>query len=64
MEDNKKTKDQLLVELANLRQRVAELEAAQTAQQRIQDAIRRSEEKYIASMEIILTERHRWAKQM
>ena len=40
MKDNRRTKAQLLSELAELRQRVAELEALEAEHKRIEDALR------------------------
>jgi PAS domain S-box-containing protein len=45
MKDKDKTKDQLINELAELRQRIAELEASETERKRVQEALRESEEK-------------------
>jgi PAS domain S-box-containing protein len=44
MKDQDKTKEQLISELADLRQRVAELEAADTERKRAEEALRESEE--------------------
>jgi PAS domain S-box-containing protein len=44
MEDQHKTKEQLINELAEMRQRVAELEAADTERKRAEEALRESEE--------------------
>jgi PAS domain S-box-containing protein len=44
MKDQDKTKEQLTSELADLRQRVAELEAADTERKRAEEALRESEE--------------------
>jgi len=41
-----KTKEQLLNELAELRQRVAELEASEAERRRVEEALRESEERY------------------
>jgi PAS domain S-box-containing protein len=46
MQDNRRTKAQLLSELAELRQRVAELEAREAEHKRAEEALRESEEKY------------------
>jgi PAS domain S-box-containing protein len=45
MKDKDKTKEQLINELAELRQRIAELEASETEHKRVQEALRESEEK-------------------
>jgi PAS domain S-box-containing protein len=45
MKDKDKTKKQLINELAELRQRIAELEASETERKRVQEALRESEEK-------------------
>ena len=44
MKDDRKTKKQLINELAELRQRVAELEAVETERKRAEEALRESEE--------------------
>ena len=46
MKDGVKTKEQLITELAEMRQRIAELEAAETKWVRVQEALRESEERY------------------
>jgi len=46
MKDQGKTKEQLISELADLRQRVAELGAADTERKRAEEALRESEERY------------------
>ena len=46
MEDEQKTKEQFISELAGLRQRVAELQAADTERVRTEEQLRRSEERY------------------
>ena len=46
MKDQDKTKEQLINELAELRQRVAELEAADTERRRAEEQLRKSEERY------------------
>jgi two-component system NtrC family sensor kinase len=46
MKDQRKTKAQLIEELAELRQRVAELEAPETEHERAQEALQESEERY------------------
>nr|MBC8446477.1 PAS domain S-box protein [Chloroflexota bacterium] len=51
MEDEQKTKEQFISELAGLRQRVAELEAADTERVRTEEQLRRSEERYRALYE-------------
>jgi len=45
MKDERKTKKQFIAELAELRQRVAELEAAETEHQRAEEALREGEER-------------------
>ena len=44
--DERKTKQQLIGEVERLRQRVAELEAAEAAYRRTEQALRESEERY------------------
>ncbi|MDY7079546.1 MAG: PAS domain S-box protein, partial [Chloroflexota bacterium] len=46
MKDEHKTQEQLVSELAQLRQRVAELEAREAQHKRAEEALRESEEKY------------------
>ena len=46
MKDKSKTKEQLGAELAQMRQRIAELEAAETARQQAEAALRESEQQY------------------
>jgi PAS domain S-box-containing protein len=46
MENENKTKEQLIVELAQMRQRVADLEAVDTERKRAGEALRESEERY------------------
>ncbi len=46
MKDEVKTKEQLIVELAEMRRRIAELEAAKTERVRTEEALRESEERY------------------
>ncbi len=46
MKDKDKTKEQLVNELEDMRQRVAELEASEIQRKRAQEALRQSEEKY------------------
>jgi len=46
MKDKAKTKEQLGAELAQMRQRIAELEAAETARQQAEAALRESEQQY------------------
>jgi prefoldin subunit 5 len=46
MRDTDKTKEQLISELAEIRQRVAELEASETERQRVEEELEESEEKY------------------
>ena len=46
MKDEKKTKNQLIQELAEMRQRVAQLEALEIEYKRAGEALRESEEKY------------------
>ena len=53
MKDEDKTKHQLISELAELRQRVAELEAAENERKRTEEALRESEEKFRTIMESV-----------
>jgi PAS domain S-box-containing protein len=46
MDDQEKTRDQLVTELTALRHRVAELEAAEAQQERVEEALRESEERF------------------
>ena len=46
MKDAEKSKEQLMNELVELRQRIAKLEALETEHERAQEALRESEEKY------------------
>ena len=46
MKDERKTKEQLINELAELRQRIAELEALETERRRAEEALRESEERH------------------
>ena len=46
MKDARRTKEQLMNELAKMRQRIAELEASETERKRAEEALRESEEKY------------------
>lgn len=46
MKDNHKTKEQLVNELVEMRQRITELEASETEQKQAEGALRESEEKY------------------
>ena len=46
MKDEKKTKEQLVKELKELRQQVAKLEKSETEQKRIKEALQESEKKY------------------
>ena len=46
MRDRDKTKKQLIGELAELRQRIIELEAVETEHKRAEEALRESEEKF------------------
>jgi PAS domain S-box-containing protein len=46
MKDRDKSKEQLIGELAELRQRVAELEAAETERKRVEEALRESERRF------------------
>jgi PAS domain S-box-containing protein len=47
MKDHDKTKEQLLTELAEMRQKTAALEALETERKRAEEALRRSEERYV-----------------
>jgi len=51
MEDLGKRKEQLLEELRELRQRVAELEATETGRRQTEEALRESEARYRALFE-------------
>jgi diguanylate cyclase (GGDEF)-like protein/PAS domain S-box-containing protein len=51
MSDKNKTKEQLIKEVAELRQRIAELERAETERKRADEALRESEEKYRSLVE-------------
>ncbi|MBU8922074.1 MAG: PAS domain S-box protein [Bacteroidales bacterium] len=51
MKDQKKTKDQLSVELKEMHQRVAELEENETRGIKVQEALRESEERFRATFE-------------
>jgi PAS domain S-box-containing protein len=46
MRDKEKTKERLINQLTELRQRVAELEASEAKRRRVEEALRESEEKY------------------
>ena len=46
MNDNQKTKEQLIQELEDLRRRIAELEKTETGRKRAEEELRESEEKY------------------
>jgi PAS domain S-box-containing protein len=48
MKDEEKTKEQLIKELAEMRQRVAELEASEAERKRAEEALKESEERYRA----------------
>ncbi|MCJ7547981.1 MAG: PAS domain S-box protein [Deltaproteobacteria bacterium] len=52
MQDIDKSKEQLTTEVTQLRQRIAELEAAETGRKQVEDALRKSEEKYRTVVEI------------
>jgi len=46
MNDNRKTKEQLIQELEDLRRRIAELEKSETERKQVDEALRESEEKF------------------
>ncbi len=52
MQDSDKSKEQLTTEIIQLRQRIAELETAETKRKQAEDALRKSEEKYRTVVEI------------
>jgi PAS domain S-box-containing protein len=52
MQDIDKSKKQLTTEVKHLRQRIAELETAETERKQVEDALRKSEEKYRTIVEI------------
>ena len=52
MQDIDKSKEQLATEVTQLRQRIAELETAETERKQVEEALRKSEEKYRTVVEI------------
>jgi PAS domain S-box-containing protein len=52
MQDIDKSKEQLATEVTQLRQRIAELETAEIERKQVEDALRKSEEKYRTVVEI------------
>jgi len=52
MQDIDKSKEQLASEVAYLRQRIAELETAETERKQVEEALRKSEEKYRTVVEV------------
>src|SRR4030042_2553302 len=52
MRDIDKSKEQLTTEVTQLRQRIAELETAETERKQVEEALRKSEEKYRTVVEI------------
>lgn len=53
MKDKNKTKNQLMAELAELRRRIAELEASGSPSQRMQEALRENEERFRSLFELM-----------